>query len=170
MTVRAFSFMGDQKKVIRIRKAQQSDAVALYRLLEEAYSDRGVDYSPIDENRLMCWITTTIADGEVWVADRSGRVIGSIALIDFQFPWSANWVLINSWLYVLRNFRARGTGKKLMEAVFASADDKGGAPLVIGTHSGRDTDWKDEFIGGFGGVTYCGGTFFRPPYGQSNHE
>ncbi|KEZ78297.1 hypothetical protein C41B8_05328 [Salinisphaera hydrothermalis C41B8] len=165
--VRAFSFMGDQKKVIRIRLGKQSDAVAIYRLLEEAYSN-SVDYSPIDENRLMCWITRTIAEGEVWVADLSGRVIGSIALVDFQFPWSERVVLTNSWLYVLKNFKARGTGRKLIEAVVKSADDKGGAPLVIGTHSGSDADWKDEFIGRFDGMVYLGGSFFRPPYGGAS--
>lgn len=152
-----------QKKTIRIRKGRQADAVALFRLLQEAYGNAKAPHPALDEDRLMLWIVKGLAHDETWVADLSGRVVGSICLVPVQPDWSLEWVLSNRWLYVLEKFRREGTGRMLIEAVIRSADEKG-APLWLGTHGG-DADWKDEFLGKFEGMAYGGGMFMRPPRG-----
>lgn len=136
--------------------------MAIYRLLLGAYANDAGPYPHPDEQRLLVWVAVTLAEGEVWVADLSGRIVGSIALASQQFPWSREWVLSSRWLYVLEKFRGRGTGKALLQAVVASADQKA-APLVLTAHGGNDVDWRDEFLGGLDGAAYAGGTFFRRP-------
>lgn len=149
-----------ETKTIKIRQARQGDAVALFRLLQQALSESDVAYPAVDDNRLMHWVVETIAAAETTVADLSGRVVGSVALTPTQFPWSADWTLMSRWLYVMPNFRKEGTGTQLIKTAMASADSKG-APLALVSLGGGGEQWKEEMFGSLNGFEYGGGTFFR---------
>lgn len=152
--------MDDQKKTIHIRRAKQPDIAAIFRLLEQSFTAGHLSFVELSEDRLMVWIAQTIAHHDVWVAELSGRVVGSIALVPYQFPWSHDALMSNCWCYVLKPFRRRGTGRMMVEAAKRSADEKGAA-LFINAQGVEGADWKDEFVAAEG-FSYVGGIFYRP--------
>jgi len=144
---------------ISIRVARAVDASNLYRLLEEVHSE-SPQYPPVDPAMGLRWVTDTLCDGYVIVADLSGRLIGSLALTNYQFPWSRRWYLYLEWLAVYKRFRAEGAFDALMAAAHAYADELK-APILAGVSaSGKDVFIKDRLIQ-TRGYTYIGGSFIR---------
>lgn len=148
-------------KQIRIRKARQADAVALFRLVEHMRAEMTLVQARFDEDRAMRWVVDTIATGHTYVADLSGRVVGTVALAPMYPPWSRDMVLTNVWLIVLPKFRQRGTGNALFQAAEAMADEIG-APLIVSAQANDDEPWKDEVASRQAGWVYGGGVFHRP--------
>lgn len=145
---------------IKIRPAKPLDVSNLCRLLEEAHSEGGV-YPPTDPHMGLRWITQTLNHGYVIVADVSGRLVGTLALTNFQFPWSPQWYLYLEWLFVQKKFRRAGAFKALIKACHAYADERD-APLIAGVSSAdRNVFLKDRLFQ-MNGYKYTGGDFIRP--------
>lgn len=144
---------------IKIRPAKPLDSSNLFRLLVEAH-DEGGAYPPTDPHMGLNWITRTLTDGYVIVADVSGRLVGTLALTNFQFPWSPQWYLYLEWLFVQKKFRNGGAFHALMKGAHAYADDLN-APMLMGVSSGdRDVFLKDKLFQQ-NGYKYIGGDFIR---------
>lgn len=144
---------------IKIRQAKPLDASNLYRILCEAHEEGGA-YPPTDPHMGLDWITRTLNTGYVVVADVSGRLVGSLALTNYHFPWSPQMYLYLEWLYVQKKFRKQGAFNALIEAAHMFADEKD-APLMAGV-SAADTDvfLKDRLFKQKG-YQYIGGDFIR---------
>lgn len=153
---------------IRIRKAKPLDTSNIYRLLSEAH-DEGGAYPPIDPHMGLNWITATLNTGYVVVADVSGRLVGTLALTNYQFPWSPQWYMYLEWLFVQKKFRKAGAFAALIEAAHAYADLHG-APILAGVSAAdKDVFLKDKLMQQ-SGYTYIGGDFIRSSRGQQETE
>lgn len=151
-----------------IRQAKAVDASNLYRLLDEAHKDNPL-YPPKDPTLGLLWIANTLSSGYVIVADVSGRLVGSLALTNYQFPYSPQWYMYLEWLFVQKPFRADGAFDALMAAAHAYADEKG-APILAGISvSGKDVFMKDRLLQ-TKGYTYIGGSFIRSAAHGQQHE
>jgi len=146
---------------IKIRPAKPLDASNLARLLIEAHGESGPGaYPPVDHTVGIQWITRTLAEGYVLVADVSGRLVGTLALTNYQFPWSPRYYMYLEWLYVQKKFRKGGAFEALMTACHAHADELD-APIVAGISSAdKDVFLKDKSLQQHG-YTYLGGDFIR---------
>lgn len=146
---------------IKIRPAKPLDASNIARLLIEAHGESGPGaYPPVDHTIGLQWITRTLAEGYCIVADVSGRLVGTLALTNFQFPWSPEWYLYMEWLYVQKKFRTGGAFDALMKVVHTHADELD-APLVVGIGAGdKDVHLKDKALQQHG-YKYVGGDFIR---------
>jgi len=144
---------------IKIRPARPLDASNIARLLIECH-DEGSAYPPVDHTVGINWITQTLSEGFVLVADVSGRLVGTLALTNYQFPWSPKWYMYLEWLYVQKKFRKGGAFEALMKATHAHADERD-APIVAGV-SAADADvfLKDRLFKQHG-YQYLGGDFIR---------
>ena len=152
--------MGDNAQ-IKIRRAHPLDVSNLTRLLDQAVQEDEGAYPEPDYYMAINWITGILSEGYVVVAEKSGRLIGSIAVTNYRFPWSPRWYLYVDWLFVSRSYRAGGVFDALMKALHAYADDKG-APVFGGISSGRDATLKDRLMR-MSGYHYLGGQFIREP-------
>lgn len=155
---------------IKIRPAKPLDTSNIARLLIEAHGEAGTGaYPPVDHTIGIQWITRTLSDGYVLVADVSGRLVGSLALTDYRFPWSPKWFMYMEWLYVQKKFRNAGAFDALIKACHAYADEKG-APLVAGIGAGdKDVFLKDKAFQHHGYI-YCGGEFVRSEQSGQQEE
>jgi N-acetylglutamate synthase-like GNAT family acetyltransferase len=144
---------------IKIRQAKPLDASNIARLLIECHGEGGA-YPPVDHPTGLRWITQTLIDGYVLVADVSGRLVGSLALTNYQFPWSPKWYMYLEWLYVQRKFRKGGAFEALLTAVHAHADQHN-APIVAGINAADATVFLKDRAFQQHGYQYMGGTFLR---------
>ncbi len=148
---------------ITVRPATPYDASRVCRMLELAYHEQEGVYPKPDPAMTAEWVTSTIINGYVIVAEKAGRIIGSVALTNYQFPWSPRWYLSMDWVYVSTGFRKGGAFDALVKAVNAFADEKG-APIYAGVSSGKDAYMKDRMLQ-IKGYQYLGGQFLREPQG-----
>ena len=153
---------------IKIRQAKPLDASNLYRLLEEAH-DQGGAYPKTDPHMGLNWITRTLNEGYVVVADVSGRLVGTLALTNYQFPWAPDWYMYLEWLYVQQKFRKAGAFHALMQAAHAYADNSD-APILAGVSAAdKDVFLKDRMFQQ-SGYTYIGGDFIRSNRGRQEED
>lgn len=146
---------------IVIRKADAYDAVNLMRIAEAGVKESVVGYPPFDPNMGLAWIQRVIEHGVVYVADLSGRIVGSVGLELNHFPWNPEAHLQTAWLYVLPSFRAYGTAQKLMRAAEQFLDQRE-LRVIIEFAGGLDADKKDRWMLQRG-YRYAGGSFSRLP-------
>lgn len=144
---------------VTIRQAKPYDASNICRLLEQAVNDHEGLYPEPDQHMAINWVVSVLTEGYVVVAEKSGRLIGSVALTNYRFPWSPKWYLYVDWIFVSRNFREGGVADALIRAMSAFADEKG-APIYAGVSSGKDPRLKDRLLK-MKGYTYLGGQFIR---------
>jgi predicted N-acetyltransferase YhbS len=145
---------------IKIRQAKPLDASNLYRILEEAHGESDGAYPPTDPHMGLDWITRTLNTGYVVVADVSGRLVGSLALTNYQFPWSPQWYLYLEWLYVQKKFRKMGAFNALMAAAHAFSEENN-APMYMAIDSASSDIFLKDKAMAQKGYDYCGGTFIR---------
>lgn len=145
---------------IKIRPAKPLDSSNLVRLLTAAHDEAGT-YPPVDQTLGLNWITQTLTSGYIIVADVSGRLVGTLALTNYQFPWSSKSYMYLEWLFVQKKFRKGGAFEALIKACHAFADEHD-APILAGVSSGdREVFLKDKMFQQHG-YTYIGGDFIRP--------
>jgi len=146
---------------ITIRPAKPYDASNICKMLEQAYTEQEGLYPEPSQAMVISWVTSTIINGYVLVAEKAGRIIGSTAVTDYQFPWSPRWFLSLDWAYVNTKFRRGGTFDGLMKPIHVLADEKD-TPVYAGVSSGKDSLLKDKMLQ-MKGYQYLGGQFIREP-------
>ena len=145
--------------IVKIRPAKPLDTSNIARLLIECHDENGA-YPPVDHTVGINWITQTLSNGFVLVADVSGRLVGTLALTNYQFPWSPKWYMYLEWLYVQKKFRKGGAFEALIQATHVHADESD-APIVAGVSAAdKDVFLKDKLFQQ-NGYTYIGGDFIR---------
>lgn len=153
---------------IKIRKARPLDASNLFRLLSEAHDESAV-YPPTDPHMGLHWVSRTLIEGYVLVADVSGRLVGTLALTNYQFPWSPQWYLYLEWLFVQEKFRKAGAFHALLKAAHAYADELG-APMFMGVSSGDKEVFLKDKLFQQNGYIYLGGEFIRRKHSGQGQE
>lgn len=159
---------GDAPKTIAIRKATAFDAVNILRLAELGLKENTVAYPPLDPLLGLRWCLDTIEHGVVFVADLSGRLVGTIGLERASYPWSAEPHARDSWFYVHHGFRSYGTADNLVLAAEKACDERG-LKLTIYFGGGVQADLKDRWLRKRG-YTYGGGMHVRLPAGISSDK
>lgn len=119
--------MTTEKSALKIRAATALDAVNLYQLLvdEEEKSEIGLAF---DETARVAHILNTIATGYVLVAEKSGRIVGSVGFANGAPGYATESILVSEWLWLLPSLRNKDTGNRLarvfLEKLTAFADLK----------------------------------------------
>lgn len=144
---------------IIVKQAKPLDAVKIARLLYQAYDEQEGMYPEPNELMVLNWVTGLLNEGYVLIAEKENRVIGSVAVSNYRFPWSEKWYIYVDWLFISRSFREGGVFDALMKAVHAFADEKK-APIFGGVSSGKDARLKDRMMQ-MKGYHYLGGQFMR---------
>jgi len=145
---------------IKIRQAKPLDTSNLVRLLTAAHDESGA-YPSVDQHMGLNWVTDTLTNGYVIVADVSGRLVGTLALTNFNFPWSPEQFMYLEWLFVQKKFRKGGAFDALIKGCHAFADSHD-APILAGVSAGdKDVFLKDRLFQ-MEGYRYIGGDFIRP--------
>jgi len=144
---------------IKIRPAKPLDASNIARLLIECHGE-GSAYPPVDQGIGIRWITRTLSEGYVLVADVSGRLVGTLALTNYQFPWSPKWYMYLEWLYVQKKFLKGGAFEALLTATHAHADEHD-APIVAGVSAADARVILKDKMFQHHGYKYLGGDFIR---------
>jgi N-acetylglutamate synthase-like GNAT family acetyltransferase len=148
-----------ESQTITIRKAKAYDVSNLCRLLEQAYSDAEGMYPEPDQYMVINWVTGILSEGYCVVAEKAGRIIGSVAVTNYRFPWSPKWFIYVDWMYVSVGFREGGVFDGLLTAIHAYADERQ-APIFGGISSGKAAALKDRLMR-MKGYHYLGGQFMR---------
>lgn len=151
------------KQVVQIRRANQEDIIRIFKVIKEALGDTGLRYPPVDRDTAITWISDVIRyDGLVYVAEVSGRIVGSIGFQPMEFPWADKahknrWYYANVWLYVHQGYRKYGTAEALINKakIFAKS---AGVLLAVGTTLEKNSELKERFLR-MQGLTYVGGSF-----------
>ncbi len=149
---------------ITIRQAKPLDTSNLVRLLTAAH-DEASAYPPVDQVYGLNWITQTLTDGYVIVADVSGRLVGTLALTNYNFPWSPQQYLYLEWLYVQRKFRKDGVFEALIQVCHQFADSHN-APTLAGVSSADARVMLKDKLFQHHGYQYIGGDFIRSAHGR----
>lgn len=144
---------------IVIKRAKPLDVVKVARLLYQAYDEQEGMYPEPNELMVLNWVTGIMNEGHILIAEKEGRVIGSIGISNYRFPWSEKWYLYVDWLFVSKGFREGGVFEALMTALHSLAD-MNKAPIFGGISSGKDARLKDRMMK-MKGYTYLGGQFLR---------
>ncbi len=144
---------------VKIRQAKPLDVANLIRLLTEAHAESGV-YPEVDPRLGLNWITRTLNEGYVLVADVSGRLVGTVAFTNFQFPWSPKWYLYLEWLFVQKKFRPGGSFEALITASHSYADGVS-APVIAGVSPADSQVFQKDKLFQMHGYQYMGGNFIR---------
>lgn len=143
---------------ITIREGKPYDVSNICRLLEQAYDGDNL-YPVPDPYLVISWVTNILNEGYVVVAEKSGRLIGTVAVTPYKFPWSRKWYLYVDWLFVSKGFREGGVFDGLLRQLHTYADDRK-APIFGGVSSGKDARLKDRLMQ-MKGYQYLGGQFIR---------
>lgn len=93
------------------------------------------------------------------VAEKDGKLIGSIGLAKDCFWWCDVEYLGDVWYFVHPQYRASRVGLNLLNAAKRSAE-KAMLPLIMGVVHGGDIQRKDKFFER-NGFTRLGGTYAR---------
>jgi hypothetical protein len=138
------------------------------RLLTAAHDEAGA-YPPVDLQLGLNWVTRTLNEGYVIVADVSGRLVGTLALTNYQFPWSPKWYMYLEWLFIQKKFRRGGAFEALIKASHAYADQHN-APILAGVSSADAKVMLKDRMFQQHGYQYIGGDFIRSEHGQQEAE
>lgn len=122
--------MAEKKTKIVIRPAVAMDSVNIVRLIKAGYYETGAsEIGPLDEQKLLEYVTTTLRHAFVLVAEqhipsKGGRIHGTIALAPIRMPWCSIAVLAECWFAVTDAYRSRGIPQQLVEATDTFLDQR----------------------------------------------
>jgi hypothetical protein len=153
---------------VKIRPAKPLDTSNLMRLLTAAHDEAGA-YPQFDLQLGLNWVTQTLNSGYVIVADVSGRIVGTLALTQYNFPWSPQVYLYLEWLFVQKKFRKGGVFDALLAASHAFADQHD-LPILAGLSAADAKILLKDRLFQKKGYEYMGGDFVRSAHGRQQEE
>jgi predicted N-acetyltransferase YhbS len=141
---------------IKIRTAGARDASNIVRLLFDWFNETDLGWPEPNDVDMLNWVSGVMRNGRVFVAERSGRLIGVVGIQEQTFSWnrSAHYYG-DTFFFVTPAYRRGGVANALMKAVQTHAASAG-LPLVMGIITGRHTDALERWYRIQGGQ-YAGG-------------
>lgn len=118
------------RKVVDLRKATPKDAIKIFRVVKEMFEATDHEYPLVDEDTTITWIMQTILNGGlVYVAEVSGRVVGSLGFEISEFPWVSKtnrdrWYLSNVWFYIHPKYRTNQVAEALIQKAKIYANEE----------------------------------------------
>jgi len=146
-----------QAEAVTIRPATALDAVNIAKLLKRTLG-ADQDALRVNDQKTVKWVMDTLETAFVAVADLSGRVVGSIAMLPMQQPWSDDWFMGEAWYAVKPSVQTEGTAADLLEQAEMFADKKR-IPLFFKVPAG-DVD-KETLLSSRLGYHHMGNAYFR---------
>jgi GNAT superfamily N-acetyltransferase len=141
---------------IKVRTAGARDASNIVRLLFDWFNETDLGWPQPDDVDMLAWVTDVMQKGRIFVAERSGRLIGVVGIKPQVFSWNRSaWYFGDSFFFVAPAYRRGGVANALMKAVQTHAASAG-LPLVMGIITGRNTDALQRWYRIQGGE-YAGG-------------
>ena len=128
---------------ITYRPAQVKDKDNLAALLRLMHKEVGL--SSLNEDKMFNRIDITIQSGVAFLAEYDGKIIGSMGVFIGDFWYSDDPVLMDSWLFVRKDFRKTRAAWTLLSKIKMFAK-KAKAPLVVGVFSLGDTVRKNKLF------------------------
>jgi GNAT superfamily N-acetyltransferase len=148
-------------KTIVYRSARAGDLSNIHRLLQAEQKILALPYPFIDDNRLALYLANALNFGAIWVAELSGRVVGTLVCSGVTPGWSKVTLLINDFFVVDEHFRKHGVAVNLIKKAKAFSEEKR-LPLWFEVSTGGKPELKDRFIQ-MQGLDYMGGRFLHWP-------
>jgi hypothetical protein len=94
--------MTNGKLPITIRRAAILEAANIVRLLKSCWSEQTtLPPERVNDHKALAWVMRTISEGAVFVADRAGRLIGSIGVVPKVEQMSDDCFIDQAWLYTV---------------------------------------------------------------------
>lgn len=115
-----------------IRSWQPSDRTAAANVIGQVLGEYGLRWEPEGADRDVLQVEDCYADGEFWVVELGGKVVGTAAY--YPIDRSENAVEIRK-MYLLPEARGQGLGRFLLQALEAAIVQKGFAEIWIETAS-----------------------------------
>lgn len=146
---------------MRVRVATAEDAVAILKFMfAYAYPEYAEKFAPPDVEQSWSFLQHVLQHGRVWVAEtKDGKMIGTIAAVIDNYPWSKQCFIGDVWNFVAPQARSSRAGVKLLKALIAYADELG-IPCRVGVTTGEDLLRKENFLG-YHGFKKIGGLYER---------
>lgn len=152
------------RKVVTLRKATPKDAVKIFQVLKDMLDSTKLAYPPVDEDAAVLWSVDVLTSpgSLVYVAEVSGRVVGSLGFEAAEFRWAKvgspeRWYLANTWFYIHPKYRKNGTAEALVKKAMVFAKE---SKIIIsfGIFLEQQIELKERFLK-MQGLDYVGGTF-----------
>lgn len=140
-----------------IREATIFDHTGILSCIIKWIDEAAISY-PKPNNGIAEWVTNVLMGGYGVVAEKEGKIVGTIGMTFTKFPWNnETWIMNNEWIHVDKEHRKGGTASKLIEAVKSFANERK-LPIVMGIVNGVDIDKKTRFMK-ISGATHSGSNF-----------
>lgn len=158
--------MSTEQPALKIRRATPLDAVNLFKLLVDEEQNTGTEIE-FDEAARVAHILNVIATGYVAVAEKSGRLVGTIGFSAGGATYATQRVLTSEWYFLIPSLRFNGKViAHLVNRIVAFADKHSVAVRFSGLPSELDGLLSDTLqVRGFANPSL---TLERPAIGGSN--
>lgn len=145
-----------------IRPAGPMDSVNLVRLIKEGWKETPASQiSPLNEQKLLEYVTATLRHCFCIVAEKNGRVLGTLAVAPIRMPWCESVVMAESWFCVVPRHRDGKLPGQLLRALDQFLD-KQKLPAILGTQILTPASFNG-MMGERKGYQHSRATFVRLP-------
>lgn len=101
-----------------VRPATAMDSVNIVRLIKAGYEETPAkDIGPLDEQKLLEYVTGTLRHAFVVVVDQGGRILGTVGVAPIRIPWCNAVVMAETWFAVTEAYRDRRVPEQLLETL-----------------------------------------------------
>jgi hypothetical protein len=111
------------------------DSVNIVRLIKAGWKESAATHiAPVDEQRLLDYVTTSLKHCFCVVAEADGRLLGSIAMVPIQLPWAAKNIVVmaEAW-YCVQTVQRRETVKEVLLQAVEQFLDQTRHTAIMGT-------------------------------------
>lgn len=116
--------MPTEQPALRIRRATPLDAVNLYKLLVDEEQNTGIDIE-FDEAARLAHILHVIATGYVAVAEKSGRLVGTIGFSAGGPQYAKARILTSEWYFLIPSLQNSQVPASFVNRIVSFADRHG---------------------------------------------
>lgn len=153
------------------RPATAMDSVNIVRLLKSQYDESAARHlAPFNEKQILQYVTITLGNFDpeqfsaAWcvVAEKGGRILGSLALANIAIPWNREFVVMaECWFVVVTQYHTKGVVQRL-KAYADDMLDRGQRAAFFGTNM-YTTGALDKIIGDAPDMHPARSTYIRVP-------
>lgn len=150
------------KSEASIRPAGPMDSVNVVRLIKEGWKETpAAQISPLNEQRLLEYVTSTLRHSFCIVAEKNGRTLGTLAVAPIRMPWCETVVMAESWFCVVPKYRDRALPGQMLRVLDKFLDTQK-LPAILGTQVLAPSQFN-ALLSGRAGYLESRTTFVRLP-------